>query len=120
MRLVLLIGVIGLVVPIASLQAQTCGVGAGTPIFNSPDRIITGQGGRGPSCTSGAVLTVRLKRDVPWWFDKTLATTSQRLQNGDLILRYSCHGAGSQRVYVEVTDGKTTRQSQRLGVNYCG
>lgn len=105
----------------AAAAAQSgCDVAAAKPQFISVDRRIVGQGGRGPACTSGAVFTVRLKRDVRFWFDKTLASTSQRLRNGDLIVRYNCSGAGSQNVYVEADDGNHKRQSQRLGVNFCG
>src|SRR5215207_1227418 len=51
---------------------QNCDVYAGTPGVNQADHIINGQGSRGPACTSGVEIRVRLRKDISWWPDKTL------------------------------------------------
>ena len=109
-----------LLAPVSALAQSGCNVGAGTPLFNSTARIIVGEGDRGPACTSTARLRVKLKRDVRFWFDKTLTETTQSVKNGQINLRYSCHGAGGQTVYIEADDGNQKRQSRRVGVAFCG
>lgn len=105
----------------ASPEAQTgCNVFAAPPQLIAVDRRIVGQGARGPDCPTSRTLKVRLKRDVSFWFDKTLASTSQSVRNGDLVVRYACRGTAAQRVYVEADDGSKKRQSARVTVAYCG
>lgn len=106
--------------PPAAIAQPGCDVGALLPQFIAIDRRIIGQGGRGPACPTSRTLKVALKRDISWWPDKTLTSTSASVRNGDLIVRYACSGSGSQRVYVEANDGNKKRQSGRLTVAYCG
>lgn len=81
---------------------------------------ISGIGGRGPSCESIAPLTVALKEDVPFWFDRTLARAEGgNFEGGNQALRveHRCRGNRSQMVYLEVTSQGRKKQSTRVPVS---
>jgi hypothetical protein len=99
---------------------QNCDIFAGIPQFSQADRIIFGSGARGPACTSSAGITVYLKQDRRFWFDRTLASKSGVGTNFEVFARYNCRGAGGQIVYIEVRSGGRKVQSRRVGVAFCG
>src|SRR5262245_6224195 len=86
--------------------------------------ILIGEGGR--ECSGSAPpatnITVRLKWDRRFWFDKTLAEKTQAATglSTTVSVSYQCKGLGGKKVYTETvasTGGKV--QSPRAGV-FCG
>ena len=96
-----------------------CDVFAGTPGVNQANRIIYGQGSRGPACTSGVQIRVRLRKDISFWFDTTLVDLRRSGTNFDVNVQYHCTGNGSERIYIQVDAPNRQVESQRVSVNYC-
>ena len=99
---------------------QNCGIGAGLPEHHPVDHTITGYGSRGIDCTSLANMSVTLKQDRRFWFDRNLSSMNGGGKNFELFTRYNCKGTGGQTVYTEVKSGKKKVQSKRVGVSFCG
>lgn len=97
-----------------------CSVTAGTPQLNTADHVIFAVVNRGPSCETTATMKISLNRDVPFWFDPTLASKTIALINGDVAVQYRCAGTSTgQNVYVEVESEGRKSQSSRAAIQFC-
>ncbi len=97
-----------------------CSVTAGTPQLNTADHVIFAVVNRGPSCETTATMKISLNRDVPFWFDPTLASKTIALINGDVAVQYRCAGTSTgQNVYVEVESEGRKIQSPRAAIQFC-
>jgi hypothetical protein len=103
---------------------MSCDIFAGIPVLNTGETpgsgTISGSGVRGTSCPSSAEMTVYLKQDRRFWFDRTLDKNTGVGINFEVFVRYDCRGTGHQIVYIEVRSGGKKVQSQRVGAAFCG
>jgi hypothetical protein len=64
-------------------------------------------------------VTVRLRQDRRFWFDKTLASKTKRIKTGTVTVVYNCQGTSSQTVFTEIiVQGKKAKSPTR-GVSLC-
>jgi hypothetical protein len=93
-----------------------CDLFASLPELNGSDVIAIGS--RGPSCESNAGITVLLKEDRRFWFDKVL-TQAIGGSNADVIARFHCSGNRGAIVYTQVKSRGREKQSRRVGISLC-
>ena len=107
------------------INAQgTCDLWADTPAVqvSRSGGSISGTGHRECAGSGAAAVgvTVRVKQDRTFWFDKKLAARSDNATpNIELGAVYPCKGRGSIKVYTEIVAGNRKEQSARKKTSLC-
>lgn len=72
------------------------------------------------SLSASVGVTVRIKRDRTFWFDKTLASKSgNATPNIELPAVYTCKGRDSIKVYTQIVAGGRKEESRRKNTSLC-
>jgi len=105
---------------------MSCDISADTPTieFDSNDiGTIVGTGHRECTTSTPATITVRLRKDIRWWPDKTLASITVTGSTIHQSVAYRCTGRGSQTVFTEIIvktgSGTQKAQSARRSFSLC-
>jgi hypothetical protein len=82
---------------------------------------LTASGSRGPNCAPSSVaeVTVSIKQNRRFWFDKTLAVERKTGSNITVFVRYDCTRGGGMRVYTQVKTRWNKVKSPTVSAQLC-
>jgi hypothetical protein len=104
----------------AASAQNTCDIEMTTPVIegSGDDRHIFASATRS-GCTTSARMTLRLRQDRRFWFDRNLKTIERTGTNFTATLNYDCRGSGHMRVFAEAIVSGDKHRSRDIAATFC-